>query len=128
WRLRRAQLGRNRYPLPHRHWPAKPVQLGDAHPGFGERALRPDDNPAAMRFQAQDVERLGGGDAEPLALADREMGDTAMLPQHLAAAVDDLAGLAGLRAQTLDQRGIGALRDKADVLAVRLRRNGQREF
>ena len=48
------------------------------------------------------------------------MGDAAMTAEHPAGAVDDVARLGGFGAQHFDQPGIGALRHKADVLAVGL--------
>ena len=48
------------------------------------------------------------------------MGDAAMTAENPPGAVDDVARLGGFGAQHFDQPGIGALRHKADVLAVGL--------
>ena len=82
--------------------------------------MRADHDPPPRRLQPQHVERLRRGDADALALTDGEMGDAAMPAEHSAGFVDDIAGLAGLRAQAGDDVGVGALRHKADILAVRL--------
>src|SRR5271156_5184200 len=74
------------------------------------------------------MERLGGGDPEPLSLTHGEIADAAMTAEHSALLVDDVAGLAGFGAQPLDQLRIGALRDKADVLAVGLVGDRQTEM
>src|SRR5271169_4711086 len=74
------------------------------------------------------MERLGGGDPEPLSLTHGEMGDAAMTADHLARLVNYLAGLAGFRPQPLDQLRIGALWDKANVLAVGLVGDRQTEM
>ena len=72
-------------------------------------------------LDADDVERLGlAADLDPAALADGEMDDAAMLPEHAAVEVDDVAGGRGLGPQLLDQAGIVAVGDEADVLAVGL--------
>jgi hypothetical protein len=42
-------------------------------------------------------------------------------------AVDDVARLTGLRPQALDEASVGAIRDKADILAVRLVRDREAE-
>ena len=56
------------------------------------------------------------------------MGDPPVTPEDTPARIDDVAGLAGLGPQPGHQRGVGALRHKADVLAVGLLGDRQREI
>src|SRR5947207_386191 len=56
------------------------------------------------------------------------MGDPPVTPEDTPARIDDVAGLAGLRPEPGHQRGVGALRHKADVLAVGLLGDRQREI
>ena len=56
------------------------------------------------------------------------MGDPPVTPEDTPFRIDDVAGLAGLGPQPGHQRGVGALRHKADVLAVGLLGDRQREI
>src|SRR6185437_7425108 len=106
---------------------AQPVDGAERHAPAGERALRPDDDAAPLRVEAEDVERLGRGEAEAAALADREVDDAVMAAEDTAGAVDDVAGRRRVGPQAFDEPGIGAARHEADILAVRLRRDRQGE-
>ena len=75
----------------------------------------------------QDVQRLAGGEAQSLALADREAMHAAVRPDDCAVAADERAGSLQLGRRALDERGIVAVRDEADLLAVRLGRDAELE-
>src|SRR4029450_9790161 len=66
------------------------------------------------------LERRGGADPEPLALADREMNDALMMADGTAIEIDDVAGLDRARLQAADNVGVAPGRHEADVLAVLL--------
>ena len=57
-----------------------------------ERSARTDDDAACARFEPHDIERLARRNAQPLPLADGEMNDAVMMPEHRAAQIDDLTG------------------------------------
>src|SRR5207253_10818632 len=116
------------YPLPSRQRGSQPIELREVNPRLAQRALRANDDAAVFRVEPQHVKRLGSGDPEPLTLADREMGDAMMAAQHPPVLFDDIARLAGFRPQSLDDRRIGSLAHEADVLAVGLGRDRQREI
>src|SRR6185437_7381634 len=123
--LRRAELGLDRNGAIGVG--TEPVDLAEREAGFGERFLGADNDATRLRLDPQHVERLGGGDADALALAHREPGYAVMPPEHGAGGVDDVAGLAGLGAQPRDDLGVGTLRHEADVLAIGLLRDRQGE-
>jgi len=107
----------------------QPVQLLDTHRADRQRAPWPDHDPPRLRLDAHDVQRLGHpADLDPAALADGEMDDAAVLPEHLPAQVHDIPGRDGFRSQLLDQARIIAVGDEADVLAVGLGRHLQPGF
>ena len=100
---------------------AEPVHPGKPRRADGERALRPDDDALTLRLEPQHIERLRlAADLQPATLAHREMDQAAMRPQHLARAVDDLAGAHGIGADLFDDAGIIAVGHEADILAVGL--------
>ena len=77
-------------------------------------------------LDADDVERLGlAADVDAAALADGEVDDAAVLPEHAAVEVNDIAGSRGFGPELLHQAGIIAVGDEADVLAVGLGRDRQ---
>src|SRR5580700_6136039 len=69
-RLRRAQLCGDCDRLARIEPRPEPIDFAQPHPGFGERGVRTDDDPAPCRIEAQHVKRFGCGDADALALAD----------------------------------------------------------
>jgi len=91
----------------------------------GKRRPRTDDHPAAGGIQVHDVERLAGGDADTAALADGVVDDALVAAKHAAVDVHDVAGLGGAGLQALDDLGIAAVGDEADVLAVMLVGDGK---
>ena len=70
---------------------------------------------------------MAGGDAEAAPLADGEMDDAVMRAEHAAVEIDDVAGLGGPGPQALDHLGVAAGRHEADVLAVVLVGDRERE-
>ena len=70
--------------------------------------------------ERDDVERLGGGDAEAAPLADGVVDDAGVAAEHAAVDMDDVAGLAAPGQQALDHVAVMAGRHEADVLAVGL--------
>src|SRR5439155_1996901 len=109
-RLGGSQLSSHRYTGDGERMPAEPVQLPEREPGLGESRSRPDYDAALLRLKTLHVERLCRGNPEPFSLADGEMGNAAMAPQHMTPQVDDVTRLAGLRPQPLDEQRVGALR------------------
>src|SRR6185312_17525526 len=65
--------------------------------------------------------------ADPFALPDRVVDDSAMPAEHPAIDMDDVAWLGGARTQTLDHLRVASGWHEADVLAVRLLRHGEPE-
>ncbi len=88
WRHRHT-LGRRR---------AEPIQLSERNSSFGQGGTRTDDHLPPFGLNSKNVKRFGGGDPEPLALADREMDDAVMPTKYPAVLVDDVARLAASRA------------------------------
>jgi hypothetical protein len=74
------------------------------------------------------VERIAGGHAEALALADRVMNDAGMLAEHPPVNMDDVAGQRRIRLELGDHIGVFALRHETDVLAVGLVGDDQAHF
>ena len=75
------------------------------------------------------VERLLlAADLDPAALADGEMDHAAMPADHPAVAIDDLARRLGFGPNALHQPGIIAVGNEADVLAVGLGGDLEREL
>src|SRR4051794_24778812 len=100
---------------------ADPVDIRQPRRFDSERGLWPDHDAPALGLEADDVKRLGrAADLEAAALADGEMDQAAMLTKDAAGLVDDIAAGIGLRPELLDQAGIIAVRNEADVLAVGL--------
>src|SRR5262249_43060736 len=97
---------------------AQPVDLAQPHPAGAQRLARSDHDAARRRIEPHHIERMPGGDAEPAALADGEMNDAVVPPEHMAVEIDDVAGLGGTRLEPLDHLGVAARRHEADVLAV----------
>src|SRR5262249_51922884 len=96
-------------------------------PAGAQGVARPDHDPARTGVEPHHVERMAGGDAEAAALADGEMDDAGMPPEHAAVEVDDVAGLGGPGLEPLDHLAVAARRTEADVLAVVLVGNRQAE-
>src|SRR6478609_3301575 len=67
-------------------------RTANGHPVDRQLVARADDDAVVLRLGAQDVERLGRGHAEPLALTDREVMETRMRADDLARGRDDLPG------------------------------------
>src|SRR5437879_3727204 len=85
-------------------------------------------DPTAAEHAVAVVERLVGGDPEPLALPDREKGNTVVPAEHATAAVDNVTRLLSLGPQPLDETSVGSARHKADILTVGLVRYRQAEM
>src|SRR5437868_1390466 len=96
--------------------------------GLTQRALRADDHAPVLGIESPHVKRLGGGDTQPCALANREMRDAIVATEHASILVDDVARLACLGSQPFDDSRIRPLRHETDVLAVRLRRDRKRQL
>ena len=125
--LRRAQLdGAGEAGLRQRAG-AQPVDPVECHAGLGQRRPRPDDDAAALGLEPDDIERIAAADAQTPALADGVAANTVMAPEHGAAEIDDIAGKRGVRPKLVDDGGIIAVGDEADVLAVGLLGDGEAE-
>ena len=99
----------------------EPVDPFDRRRGDRQRAARADHQALRLGLDPHHVERLGlAADLDPAALADGEMDHALVLAEHGPVEPDDLARRGGLGAQFLDQPGIIAVGDEADVLAVGL--------
>ena len=127
----RAQLHRDVGPLESRGRSAAPARLDPGQPVHREPLARTDGDRARDRLDVEDEPRLavrrGPTEPEPLALADREPVGAVVLPELLAGLVEDRAALVGgALAELLAQPAGGvAVRDEADVVAVRLVRDQQ---
>ncbi len=75
-----------------------------------------------------DIKRFSCGDADAAALSDRIVNDPFMLSKHAAVNMDNISGLRRIRFQPLNDVGIFALGNKADVLTVVLFGNVQSEL
>src|SRR5947209_10432860 len=95
---------------------------------LAQRALRANDHAPVLGIESQHIKRLGGGDTQPFALADREMRDAIVAAEHASILVDDVARLARLGSQPFDDSRIRPLRHETDVLAVGLRRDRKRQL
>src|SRR5271170_1516215 len=122
-RLRRPKL--RRYHLAVGRWRSEPIQHVQRNSGFGQCGSWTDDHAPPFGLDLQNVERLAGGDPEPLALPNRETGDAVVTAEHAAGAIDDVTRLASVGPQPLDETGVGSVRHKADILAVGFVRDGQ---
>src|SRR6266540_1530385 len=71
---------------------ADPVDVAQPDAIHPQRLTRPNHDAAAGRIELDDIERRAGGDAQPLALADREMNDALMPADCTAFEIDDVAG------------------------------------
>ena len=89
---------------------------------------RTNDDPGVLRLEPHDEQRLAGRNAEPLALADREVDDALVPADHAAIDMHDITRHSCLRAQLGDHVGIAAAGDEADVLAVGLGGDRETEF
>ena len=90
-----------------------------------ERLARAGHDAVRTHVGGEHVERLRRGDAEALALADREVVRAAVQREHGAVAVDDLAGAvveAGVAGQ---ERGLAGAGQEAQVLRLGLGGHGQ---
>src|SRR6185312_13868933 len=103
--------------------PTNPVEIAQQDSPGVQRIARPDDHAPSLAFEPNHIERLAGCNAEAFALPDREIDDTAVMAEHIAAQIDDFAGLGRARLQPLDHIRIMPARHKADVLAVMLVRD-----
>ena len=99
---------------------ADPVDVTKPDAIHPQRLARPYHDAAAGRIELDDIERRAGGDAEPLALADREMNYALMPADGAAFEVNDVAGLDRTGLQPADDIGVAPCRYEADVLAVLL--------
>src|ERR687892_485289 len=104
---------------------AKPIHVAKLDAARAQGLARTDHHFAGLGVELEDVERLLGGNADPLPLADGVIDDAVVPPEHPAVDMDDVAGLSGSGTQTLDHLRIAAGRHEADVLAVRLLRHGE---
>jgi len=108
---------------------AEPVDVAQPQAVAGQRRARPDDDAAGLGLQPHHVDRFAGvgaaADTEAAALPHGKVDHPLMAAEHGAVEVHDLARPRRLRAQLLDQPGVGPVRDEADVLAVRLLRYRQ---
>src|SRR4051794_32039138 len=95
---------------------------------LAQRALRADDHAPVLGIESQHIKRLGGGDTQSFALANREIRDAIVAAEHASILVDDVARLARLGSQPFDDSRIRALRHETDVLAVGLRRDRKRQL
>src|SRR5487761_136041 len=105
----------------------EPVDAVEDHLPGGEAFARSDNDVPIGRIEPQHVERLAAGDAETLALADREMDDAVMPSEHASRLVDDIAWLDCAGPQLCNECVIASARHEADVLAVGLLRHRQRK-
>ena len=71
-----------------------------------------------LRIDFRDVAAVRGRNAESAALAERVVDDPLVAPQDIALCVHKIAGRALNAAVALDEAGIVAVRNKADILAV----------
>ena len=123
----RAHTGQARRRIVAKRTIAQPVDVAQGEDVDGEVRAGTDHDLVAGGIEADHEQRLGGGDPEAAALADREMHDAVVTAEHAAIDVHDIAGLDGAGPQLLDHVGIAAAGHEADVLAVRLRRHRQRQ-
>src|SRR5262249_22584892 len=126
WRLGRAQLDADSRTF-RADAGAEPIDTAQCYTGSRQLLARSHDHAPRIGLETQHVEWFGRCHAEALALADRETDDAVMAAEDAPAFVDDLAGLRRAGAELLHERRVVAAGDEADVLAVRLRRDGQRE-
>src|SRR5262249_35864795 len=67
---------------------ADPVDVTEPNAIHPQRLARTDHDAARRGIELHDIERMTGGDAEPLALADGEMRDAVMGAEHVAVEID----------------------------------------
>ena len=89
---------------------------------LAEHILEREHDLVGLRAQLVHEQAALRGHAQPLALTDRVAVDALVLPEHIALLVDKIARRAG-RAVALEPAVHIAVRDKADVHAVRLVRD-----
>src|SRR6185436_18855807 len=91
----------------------------------GERApakfvARSDHHSRLRRVEFEYVHRCAGSQSESLALTDSQPVDTAMAANDLASRVDNFAGAVLIGEPPVDKTGGVAVRNEADLVAVRL--------
>ena len=98
---------------------ADPVHVAQPMRLRAQRLARADHDAARARHRAAPHRAASpAAIAEAAPLADGEMDDAGVAPEHAAVEIDDLARLRGARLQPLDDVGVAAGRHEADVLAV----------
>ena len=83
---------------------AEPVEVAKRDRARGKRLARADDDARVRRVEANDEERLAGGDPEPAPLADRVADHAVVAAEHAAVDVHDLARPAPPRASASPRR------------------------
>ena len=89
-----------------------------------------DEDAIGFRFDGEDVERLAGGEAEALALADSEIVNAIVAAEDFAGFGDDIAVACAernfiFRSVGVDELDVAAVGDKAQLHAVRLFGDGE---
>ena len=107
---------------------AEPIHVAQHEAADEKRLARTDDDAPVIRIELHHIERLALGDADAAALADGEMDDAVMAAEHAAVDMHDIAGLRRAGLQLGNDVGIAAARHEADVLAVGLFRDLEREL
>src|SRR5258707_7265030 len=94
---------------------ADPADVAQMDAPRDERLARADDHATCRRVQPHHVERRARRDLQPAPLADGEMDDAAVPPEHPAGKIDDLARLGRARPQAFDHLGVAAGLHEEDV-------------
>ena len=102
---------------------AKPVDIAQGERAPLQSAARPGRDPPRGGVDRDDIERLARRHAQTPPLPDGEVDDAAVAAEHPPLAIDDLAGLRGLRTQLRHHVLVAPVGHEADVLAVGLLRH-----
>src|SRR5579863_4297480 len=102
---------------------SEPIHIAQGDAPLPKRRARTHDDAPRIRLEAQHIKGLRAGDADSLALSDREVNDAPMPTEHLARFVDDLPRLDCPGPELRDEIAVRAGRDEANILAVGLRRD-----
>ena len=95
-----------------------PVHLTQDNAARLQRLARSDHHAMRIGLEPHHIERLRRGNAKTTALTDGEVHNALMATEHAALQVDDLAGRDSVGLQAVDDVGVAAGGNEADVLAV----------
>src|SRR4030095_16910806 len=99
----------------------------DETAGGPEGRVGADDDARGLRLDGADVERVGRADADAAALSDGEAAEPVVRTDPRTVPSDEIAGGTEVPRALADEVAVGRPLDEADLLALRLVRDGEAE-